>query len=62
MYPDGRFAYTSSRGVDFPDNKTGRRIELTTELAVPAHVARGGNYVTSSYVAYQINFSLGTRG
>lgn len=55
-------SYNASRDVDFLDNKTGRRIELTTDPARAKHVACGGNYVTSSYVAYHVNLSLGIRG
>jgi hypothetical protein len=39
--------------VDFR-HRSGAYVELTTHGQVDAHVARGGNYATASYVSYNL--------
>jgi len=54
---DDRFSYNPSNGVDFTDNLTGEKIELTTVGQVDRHKAKGRkakgeNYATAPYATY----------
>ncbi|MGW4214797.1 RHS repeat-associated core domain-containing protein [Lentzea sp. NPDC004789] len=59
MFP-GEFEYKASWGVDFR-HRSGAYVELTTSGQIDAHVARGGNYASSSYVAYNLAVAGGYR-